>query len=311
MKLSFVIPVFRNEGSITPTYEKLIELLTSLQLKSEFIFVNDGSDDNSIEELMRLHKIDSRVKVISFSRNFGQVAAIIAGLKEVSGDSVVMMSADLQEPIGLIEEMISKWQSGNEIVIGHRMDREDGFIANKASNVFYKMMQYVNPKMPKGGFDFMLIDRKALQVLNQIDERNRFFQGDILWLGFSTAFIPYTRLKRTIGKSQWTLAKKLKYFIDGLLNTSYVPIRLMSLLGICFSFFGFLYALIIAYNRFINNTPFTGWAPIMILILIIGGLIMLMLGIIGEYVWRTYDETRKRPIYIIKDKFIKEDEANN
>lgn len=311
MKISFVIPVFRNAGSILPTHEKLLALLTPLQLEHEFIFVNDGSDDNSIEELMELHKKNSGVKVISFSRNFGQVAAIIAGLKEVSGDAVVIMSADLQEPIALIGEMISKWEAGNEIVIGHRMDREDGFIANKASTIFYKLMRHVNPKMPKGGFDFMLIDKKALQALNQIDERNRFFQGDILWLGFNTAFIPYTRLKRTIGKSQWTLAKKLKYFIDGLLNTSYIPIRLMSLLGICLSFFGFLYAIIIAYNRFIHNTPFTGWAPIMILILIIGGLIMLMLGIIGEYVWRTYDETRKRPLYIIKDKFIKENEEKN
>jgi glycosyltransferase involved in cell wall biosynthesis len=311
MKLSFVIPVFRNEGSIISTHEKLAALLIPLQIEPEFIFVNDGSDDNSIEELLALHDRDSGVKVISFSRNFGQVAAIIAGLKEVSGDAVVIMSADLQEPLELIEEMITKWKAGNEIVIGHRMDREDGFIANKASSIFYKLMKYVNPKMPKGGFDFMLIGKKALLVLNQIDERNRFFQGDILWLGFNTAFIPYTRLKRTIGKSQWTLAKKLKYFIDGLLNTSYVPIRLMSLLGICFSFFGFIYALIIAYSRFVHKTPFTGWAPIMILILIIGGLIMLMLGIIGEYVWRTYDETRKRPLYIIKDKFIKKNEEIN
>ena len=307
MKLSFVIPVYRNEGSLFPTYDKLIELVIQLQFQYEIIFVNDGSDDLSLNELISLHKKDNNVKVISFSRNFGQVAAVIAGLREVTGDAVVNLSADLQEPIELIHEMIAKWKEGNEIVIGHRIDREDGFIANKASNIFYKLMQYVNPKMPKGGFDFMLFDKKALEVLNEIDERNRFFQGDVLWLGFNTAFIPYTRLKRTIGKSQWSLSKKLKYFIDGLLNTSYVPIRLMSFLGICFSFFGFLYALVIVYNRFIHNTPFTGWAPLMIIILIIGGLIMLMLGIIGEYVWRTYDETRKRPIYIIKDKFIKDE----
>lgn len=310
MKISFVIPVFRNEGSIISTYEKVLVLINQLHFKYEFIFINDGSDDQSIEELLLLHEKDQQVKVLSFSRNFGQVAAIIAGLNEVSGDAVVIMSADLQEPISLIEEMLAQWQAGNEIVIGHRIDREDSFIANKASVIFYKMMRYVNPKMPKGGFDFMLIDKKPLAVLNQIDERNRFFQGDILWLGFNTAFIPYTRLKRTIGKSQWTLAKKLKYFIDGLLNTSYIPIRLMSLMGIGFSLFGFLYALVIAYNRFINNTPFTGWAPLMIIILIIGGLIMLMLGIIGEYVWRTYDETRKRPLYIIKDKYIKNEKDN-
>lgn len=310
MKLSFVIPVFRNEGSITPTYQKLYDLVQSLQLEYELIFVNDGSDDNSINELITLHEKDANVKVLSFSRNFGQVPAMIAGWKEVTGDAVVTMSADLQEPIELIAEMIAKWKSGNEIVICHRNDREDSFIANNASLVFYKLMKYVNPKMPKGGFDFLLIDRKALDVLNQIDERNRFFQGDILWLGFNVAFIPYNRLKRTIGKSQWTLSKKLKYFLDGLLNTSYMPIRVMSLMGIVFSLLGFIYAIVIAYNRLMHNTPFDGWAPIMILILIIGGLIMLMLGIIGEYVWRTYDETRKRPIYIIKDKFVKNEKNN-
>jgi glycosyltransferase involved in cell wall biosynthesis len=310
MKVSFVIPVFRNEGSIIPTYEKLTELMVNQNLDYEFVFINDGSDDNSLNELIILHQRDSKVKIISFSRNFGQVSAVIAGLKEITGDVTINISADLQEPIELISEMISKWQSGNEIVICHRTNREDGFIANKASNFFYKLMKYVNPKMPKGGFDFVLIDKKAVAVLNQIDERNRFFQGDILWLGFNVAFIPYSRLKRTIGKSQWTLSKKLKYFIDGLLNTSYIPIRLMSFIGMIISFLGFIYATVIAYSRLINNTPFNGWAPIMILILIIGGLIMLMLGIIGEYVWRTYDEARKRPLYIIKDKFQKDDTAS-
>lgn len=309
MKISFVIPVFRNEGSILPTYDVLRALLTKLSTDYEFVFVNDGSDDGSLGQLLSLHEADEKVKVLSFSRNFGQVAAVIAGLKEVTGDAVVVMSADLQEPVSLIEDMVAKWQAGNDIVICHRIDREDGFIANNASRMFYKLMKYANPTMPKGGFDFVLIGRKPLEALNQLDERNRFFQGDILWLGFSTVFIPYSRLKRTIGKSQWTLSKKLKYFIDGLLNTSYIPIRLMSLLGMCFSVFGFLYALVIVYNRIINNTPFVGWAPIMITILIVGGLIMLMLGIIGEYVWRTYDETRKRPLYIIKDKFSKDEKS--
>lgn len=310
MKISFVIPVYRNQGSLVPTYEKCVALLQSLGISHEFVFVNDGSDDNSLSELVALHERDLHVKVLSFSRNFGQVPAMIAGLKEAKAEVVILMSADLQEPIELIQELIAQWQSGNEIVIGHRIDREDGFIANTTSQIFYRLMRYINPAMPKGGFDFMLLDQKAVAVLNQLDERNRFFQGDVLWMGFSTAFVPYKRNKRTIGKSQWTLTKKLKYFIDGLLNTSYVPIRLMSLLGIIFSLIGFGYALLIAYNRFMHHTPFNGWAPIMILILIIGGLIMLMLGIIGEYVWRTYDETRKRPLYIIKEKFQKDETAS-
>ncbi|HEY0091438.1 MAG TPA: glycosyltransferase family 2 protein [Flavobacterium sp.] len=307
MKISFVIPVFRNEGAIIPTYEKLVTQIGLQQQDYEFIFINDGSDDRSIDELLSLHERDKKVKVISFSRNFGQVPAWIAGLKEVTGDAAIVMSADLQEPIELIVQMIEKWRSGNEIVICQRVERDDSFVANTASLVFYNLMKYAIPKMPKGGFDFMLIGRNALNVLNRIDERNRFVQGDILWLGFDTIIIPYTRLKRTIGKSQWTLSKKLKYFVDGLINSSYVPIRMMSLLGIIISFLGFIYALVIIYSRFIHKTPFTGWAPIMIAILMIGGLIMLMLGIIGEYVWRTYDETRKRPLYIIKDKFDHEE----
>ena len=301
MKISLVIPVFRNEGSITPTYTKIKELLLNMSIEYEFIFVDDGSDDNSIGELMSLQREDKNLKIISFTRNFGQVAAIIAGIKVVRADAVIIMSADLQEPISLIAEMIEKHGSGTEAVICHRIDREDSLFANLASSVFYKLMKSVNTKMPRGGFDFMLLGKEALKALNSIEERNRFLQGDILWLGYNIVFIPYKRLQRTIGKSQWTLSKKLKYFVDGLINSSYVPIRLMSLIGMITSFVGFAYALYIAYNRFMNNTPFDGWAPIMILILIIGGLIMLMLGIIGEYVWRTYDETRKRPLYIIKD----------
>lgn len=301
-KVSFVIPVYRNEGSISLTYFKTLELIKSINISYEYIFVNDGSDDNSLNEILELQKKDNNIVLINFSRNFGQVAAVVAGFKDAKGDFVINMSADLQEPVEIIKNMIDRWQEGNEIVICHRVDREDSFIANNTSKIFYNLMKWTNPKMPSGGFDFMLIGRRPLNVLNQIDERNRFIQGDILWLGFSTAFIPYQRLKRTIGKSQWTFTKKLKYFIDGLLNTSYVPIRLMSLVGLAFAVLAFLYAMVIAYNRFINNIPFTGWAPIMILILFIGGLIMIMLGIIGEYLWRTYDETRKRPLYIIKEK---------
>lgn len=305
-KISVIIPVYRNEGSIKPTYEKIVSLFTTNLLNNnyEFVFINDGSDDNSMNELLELHKIDANVKVLSFSRNFGQVAALIAGLKFVTGDATIIMSADLQEPVELIERMVAEWQKGNEIVICSRKEREDGFIASVFSKFFYNLINLGNSKMPKGGFDFMLLDKKAVSELNNIDERNRFFQGDVLWLGFGVKFIKYNRLKRTIGKSQWTLSKKIKYFIDGLINTSYLPIRFMSFFGLITALSGFIYAIIIIYSRMIHNVPFKGWAPIMVLILIIGGLIMLMLGLIGEYIWRIYDETRKRPSYIIKEKYL-------
>ncbi|MFM2190654.1 MAG: hypothetical protein RL491_1040 [Bacteroidota bacterium] len=305
-KVSFVIPVFRNQGSITPTYQKITSLFGKAlpNYDYEFVFVNDGSDDNSMDELMAIHQSDSKAKVISFSRNFGQVPAIIAGLKHVSGDASIIMSADLQEPIELIENMIQEWVRGNEIIICSRQEREDGFWAAAFSKVFYSLMKLGNPRMPRGGFDFMLLDQKAVAELNRIDERNRFFQGDVLWLGFGVKFIRYNRIKREIGKSQWTLSRKIKYFIDGMVNTSYLPIRFMSLLGFITACLGFIYAGLIIYNRLVHNFPFKGWAPIMVLILIIGGLIMLMLGFIGEYIWRIYDESRKRPVYIIKEKHM-------
>ena len=305
-KISFIIPVYRNEGSIKPTYEKIVNLFKNnlSNYNYEFVFVNDGSDDNSMNELLELHEKDSQVKVLSFSRNFGQVAAVIAGLKIVTGNASIIMSADMQEPIELVESMAAEWQKGNEIVICKREDRDDGIVASVFSKLFYSLMNLGNSKIPKGGFDFILLDQKPVTELNKIDERNRFFQGDVLWLGFGVKFIKYNRLKRTIGKSQWTLSKKIKYFIDGLINTSYLPIRFMSFLGLFTALSGFVYAGIITYSSLAHNTPFKGWAPIMMLLLIIGGLIMLMLGLIGEYLWRIYDETRKRPTYIIKDEFL-------
>jgi glycosyltransferase involved in cell wall biosynthesis len=308
--ISFVIPVFRNEGSLLPTFNKINSIIKSnpnfKTWGTEFIFVNDGSDDNSELELQKLFNSNNNVSIISFSRNFGQVPALIAGYRYAKGEVVCNISADLQDPPALIINMLELIQNGNHIAIGTRIDREDGFLNNATSNFFYGLMSKVLPNMPKGGFDFVMMSRKAVNEFNKIDERNRFFQGDILWLGFSICWLPYKREKRTIGKSQWTLGKKLKYFIDGMLNTSYLPIRLMSLIGVITSLIGFLYALLIIYLRIFYSTPFTGWAPIMVIILIIGGLIMLMLGIIGEYIWRIYDESRGRDVYVIRD--IKENE---
>lgn len=303
-KISFILPVFRNKGSISITCSLIAELFqTQLpELELEILLVNDGSDDGSWEEIVGLCEQYPYIKGMSFSRNFGQVPAIIAGTQHCTGDAAVIMSADLQDPVSLIADMISAWKEHSEIVICYRIDREDSAVARLSSSIFYRFMKIANPKIPKGGFDFVLLDRKAIDVFAGIDERNRFFQGDILWMGFNIKFIPYKRLKRTIGKSQWSFSKKLKYFIDGSLNTSYLPIRFMSVAGISIALLGFVYAMVVVYLRLMNDVPFKGYAPILILLLVIGGMIMIMLGIIGEYLWRIYDETRKRPVYLVKDK---------
>jgi dolichol-phosphate mannosyltransferase len=297
-----VIPVYRNARAVTLTYEKLVRLVHS-ELKGwrySIVFVDDGSDDGSREELQAIRARDDQVTVISFTRNFGQMAAMLAGFKHAQGDVVVHLSADLQDPVDLVPRMVDAWANGGEAVIAYRANREDGWVARLWSRLFYGIVRLSYPQMPAGGFDCILLDRVVMDAFNRIDVRNRFFQGDVLWFGYRATFIPYTRQRRTIGRSQYTFFKRLKNALDAILDSSYLPIRFISAAGVVFALLGFLYALDIAYARWMRQIPVTGWAPIMILLLIIGGLIMLMLGIIGEYIWRIYDEVRGKPNYVIR-----------
>jgi len=301
-RISFVIPVFRNERAVTMTYQQIRQVLAS-DLSTygyQVIFIDDGSDDGSLEELLTIRNADSNVQVVSFTRNFGQMAAILAGFKQATGDLIVQLSADLQDPIGLVPQMVAAYERGSEVVACHREHREDGLSRRLTSRVLYGILRLSLPQIPSGGFDYILLDRKVVDAFNSVDVRNRFFQGDILWFGYRTTFIPYTRLKREIGKSQYTFGKRLKNSLDAILDSSYLPIRFISLVGVITAFVGFLYAVDIVYEKLRHNIPLTGWAPIMILILVIGGVLMLMLGIIGEYVWRIYDEVKGKPNYIVR-----------
>lgn len=306
MKLiSVIIPVYNNEGSLPILYKKLVHEIVSCSTKYlyELIFINDGSKDNSLQVLLELKKNDSNVTIIDFSRNFGQMAGILAGWNTAKGDCVINISADLQDPPEQITKMITEWEKGNEIVISYREARKDSSSSALTSRIAYYLLKQSVRQLPPGGFDFALIDRKPMNAINSIKEKNRFYQGDILWVGFNVKFIPYTRLKREHGKSGYNFTKRMGNFLVAFLNVSYFPIRLMSLIGFTTAFLGLLYAISILYAYFFSKTPFNGWAPIMIVLLVIGGLIMVMLGIIGEYIWRIYDETKNKPNYIIKNTF--------
>lgn len=306
MKISFVIAVYHNEGALSKTHEQIQSVFSTdlAHHEHEIVFVDDGSTDGSLAEIMRLKGEDSRIKVVTFTRNFGQMAAMLAGFKEATGDAIVNISADLQDPVELIPQMVRNWEQGAEIVICHRTDRSDTLLAKVFSRLAYGMLRLSLPQIPPGGFDFVLMDRKVMDAFNAIDVRHRFFQGDLLWTGYRTSFIPYVRLKRTIGKSQYNFGKKLTNFLDAVLDASYLPIRFISLVGLLTSAAGVLYSVSIVIAWFRGETPFSGWAPIMIAILLVGGLIMVMLGMIGEYVWRINEEVRKRPNYVIRDKFM-------
>lgn len=301
-RVSFVLPVYRNERAVTLTYQQIRQVMTSdLQRYAyEIVFVDDGSDDGSAAELAAIRAADAHVRVVTFTRNFGQMAAILAGLKQASGEVIIQLSADLQDPIALVPQMLAEYERGSEVVACHREHREDPWSRRVTSRLLYAILRLSLPQIPAGGFDYILLDRKVVDAFNAVDVRNRFFQGDILWFGYKTTFIPYTRPKRPIGRSQYTFSKKLKNSIDAILDSSYLPIRFMSLLGVMTALLGFLYAVDIVYGRLRHNIPFTGWAPIMILVLVIGGVLMLMLGIIGEYVWRIYDEVKGKPNYVVR-----------
>ena len=306
LKVSFVIPVYQNEGALSKTYANIYELFkfTLSEYSYEIIFVDDGSTDGSLEEILELNHSDQNVKVISFTRNFGQMAAMIAGFKEATGNATINISADMQDPAELIPEMIKTWNDGAEIVICYRTDRSDNISAKLFSKIAYALLRYSIPQIPAGGFDFVLMDRKVLDTFNGIDVRHRFFQGDLLWTGYKTSFIPYVRLKRTLGKSQYNFTKKLNNFLDAILDASNLPIRFISLTGIVVSIAGILYGVTIFFAWLTGKIPFQGWAPIMMVILILGGLTLLRLGIIGEYIWRINSEVRKKPNYIIREKIL-------
>lgn len=306
MKVSVVVAVYQNEGTLAETHRRIQEVFrASLEQHTyELVFVDDGSRDGSLDELLRLHASDPAVKVVTLTRNFGQMAAMLAGFKEASGDAVINISADLQDPIDLVPKMVEHWEGGAETVICFRTGRSDSLSARLTSKVGYALLRRAQPQIPPGGFDVVLMDRRVMDAFNSIDVRHRFFQGDLLWTGYRLAFVPYERQARTVGRSQYNIGKRLKNFIDAILDASYLPIRLISLVGTLTAGLGFAWAVSIVISWLAGDAPFTGWAPLMVAVLVVGGLIMLMLGMIGEYVWRINEEVRKRPNYIVRDRYL-------
>jgi dolichol-phosphate mannosyltransferase len=302
--ISVVIPVYYNEGNIPVTWAAIEAALSRLppDRRWEVVFVDDGSGDRSYERLCELFaRAPDRVRVVKLTRNFGQTAAILAGFREARGDACVVMSADLQDPPELIPEMVARWNGGaRKVVLATRADREDGAFARWASRVFYRLMRrFAIPDMPEGGFDFFLIDRRVVDLVNDMKEKNTFLQGHVLWPGFAPEIIGYTRRKREIGRSRWTVSKKVKYFVDGFVTYTVTPIRLITLVGLTVSILSFAYATLIFFGKLIWDLPVKGWAPTMISILMLSGVQLVMLGIIGEYLWRNYHETRKLPAFVV------------
>ena len=302
-KVSIIVPIYYNELNIPHLYEQMKEkILSRTDFEAEIVCVDDGSKDGSYKALLELREKDDRFKVVKLSRNFGSHTAILAGFAHATGDCMTMVAADLQEPLEIIIEMYEKWKQGKKVVIAVRKDREDGFFQKLFSNTYYSLMQkYALKDMPSGGFDCFFIDKKVRDVLVSMNEKNSSIVGQVLWAGFEMDKIYYVRKKREIGESKWTLSKKIKLFIDSFMAFSYVPIRFISTLGIFISIVGFVLAVFLIVNKFMFNVPVQGWTTMMITLLMLSGIQMLTLGVIGEYLWRNFDESRGRPTYIVEE----------
>ena len=302
-KVSIIVPIYYNELNIPHLYEQMKEkILSRTDFEAEIVCVDDGSKDGSYKALLELREKDDRFKVVKLSRNFGSHTAILAGFAHATGDCMTMVAADLQEPLEIIIEMYEKWKQGKKVVIAVRKDREDGFFQKLFSNTYYSLMQkYALKDMPSGGFDCFFIDKKVRDVLVSMNEKNSSIVGQVLWAGFEMDKIYYVRKKREIGESKWTLSKKIKLSIDSFMAFSYVPIRFISTLGIFISIVGFILAVFLIVNKFMFNVPVQGWTTMMITLLMLSGIQMLTLGVIGEYLWRNFDESRGRPTYIVEE----------
>ena len=308
IKASLVIPVYYNEKNLNPLYEDIVKKLYHVKdIDWEIVMVNDGSKDNSYQVMKELSKKDKRIKIISLSRNFGSHAAVLCGLANCTGDCAVVKAADLQEPTELVLEMIESWRAGNNVVLAVREGREEKASQTFFSNMYYRMVRkFALPEMPKSGFDVYLVDRKVINVLKNLDESNSALTGQILWSGFRTDKVYYTRLERKIGKSTWTLKKKIKLVSDTLFSFSNLPITLVSLVGFFSCAGALLWALIVFIYKMLDKIEVSGWTTLFIFNLFSFGIIMLTLGILGEYLWRTFDSSRKRPTYIIEDSDLDE-----
>lgn len=303
-KISIVVPVYFNSDTLMMLYEDMKEKILGKLGDYELVFVDDGSGDNSWEIMNQIKdkEPDGRVQCVKLSRNFGEHAALLAGLSVCTGDCAVTKQADLQEDSEIILEMYESWKKGNKVVLAVRKERDENPVKKFFAHMYYVLIhKFVEKRMPIGGCDCYLVDRQVIEVLERLDEKNSSLTLQVLWAGFKTDEIYFHRRDREVGKSRWTLGKKIKLVLDSMMSFSYFPIRFMSGMGVVFFVAAILLMIEVIVEKFTIGTPIMGWASIMCVVLLGFGVIMLMLGILGEYVWRALDASRNRPPYLIDE----------
>ena len=307
-KLSVIVPCYFNEDNIPVTVRELVanEVNFPPEVAFEYVFVNDGSGDDTLGALQRAQaQYPGRVRIVDLAGNVGSYNAIVAGMAYATGDCLSVITADMQDPPELMVQMYDYWlNKGFKLVIGNRQDREETGLSATLAKTFHWLMKHLALRnIPDGGFDFVFFDRQVADEVLKLHERNSNVFYLMVWLGFAYVNIPYVRRKREIGKSRWTLSKKIKLLIDSLMAFSFVPIRAISVVGLGLGVVALLYGLyIISLRLFWDGGP-AGWSALMVVLLFVSAFQMIALGVIGEYVWRGLDAARKRPLYVVREVF--------
>ena len=304
-KVSVIVPMYYEEEVAEECYKRLKKVLEGLSEKYlfEIIFINDGSKDKTLNILENIAQDNKNVKVISFSRNFGHQCAVTAGLKYITGDAIVIIDADLQDPPELIPEMLKLWEDGNEVIYGKRKSREgESKFKLLTASMFYKTLNALSDvEIPKDTGDFRLVDRKVVEVINSLPEHNKFLRGLFSWVGFKQIPFEYERKERVAGKTKYPLSKMLKLAQDGIFSFSTKPLRIVGTMGIISILISIIILIYSILSYIFNwNDLASGWTSMMVTMTFLGGMILISLWMIGEYVGRIYDETKRRPEYIIE-----------
>ena len=301
------MPVLNEEETVKFFIDKVIQVFSSQpSVHLELVFVNDGSTDATLERLLERQKLEPRVKIVDLSRNFGKEAALTAGLQAAKGQVVVPIDVDLQDPPELIIKMIAKWREGYEVVLGRRVNRDSDSWAKRASaNLFYRIHNQISdPKLPANVGDFRLMDRCVVDALNDLPESRRFMKGLFAWVGFRTAFVDYSRSERVAGTTKFNGWRLWNFALEGVTSFSTDPLRIWTYLGIVVSLVSFLFAIFLVVRVLLHGIDVPGYASLMVAVTFLGGLQLIGIGVLGEYLGRTYIESKRRPIFLVRHIYV-------
>jgi len=303
VKYSIVVPVFNEELVVAESYKRLKKVMDGLKEHYEIVFVNDGSRDKTALMVGKICEADKNIRFIDFSRNFGHQTAVTAGMDYAEGEAIIVIDADLQDPPEFIPKMIEKWKEGYDVVYGRRSERKgDTFFKKVTAAMFYRFLRKMTDvDMPVDAGDFRLIDRKVCEALKLVNERNRYIRGLISWLGFKQIGLEFSRDKRFAGETKYPLKKMIKFAFDAITSFSYKPLKLASYTGVGLSILSFIYLIVILYLRLFTDKTIQGWTSILAVNLFFNGIVLIILGIIGEYIGRIYDEAKGRPLYVVRE----------